>query len=50
MDASEPGTRKKIGRMVREWIKAGVLKIEHDMDETSRSRPFVVVGDWVPPP
>lgn len=50
LDPDDVGARKRIGKMVKEWVKSGVLQIVHEQDEKRRDRPFVRVGTPVAPP
>lgn len=39
--------RKRIGRMVKEWVKNDVLRIVEKDDEKRMTRKFVEVGNWI---
>jgi hypothetical protein len=47
MDADDRKDRKRIGAMIREWVKNGVLEVVDGEDEKRMRRKFVIVGNWV---
>lgn len=49
LDASDAGDRRRIGKLLKEWIRSGVLVVIEEQDERYEMRPFVKVGAWVEP-
>lgn len=47
LDAGEPKDRKRIGALVREWVRNDVLRVVEKEDAKRNPRKFVEVGKWV---
>lgn len=47
IEPSKPNEKKRLSKIVNEWIKTGMLQVVEQPDEKRRMRQFVVVGKWV---
>jgi hypothetical protein len=47
LDADDARDKKRIGAMIKEWVKNGVLEVVEGEDAARIKRKFVVVGNWV---
>jgi hypothetical protein len=46
LDIDAEASRKRIGKLLKEWIENGALEVAEKLDDQSRPRKFVVVGRW----
>jgi len=47
LDLNPEQARKRISKLLKEWIDNGALEVIEKLDDQSRPRKFVVVGKWV---
>ena len=47
LDPSKPEHRKRLSRIIKEWISNGVLEVVEKADGKRMMKQFVVVGRWV---
>jgi hypothetical protein len=46
LDLKRPAERKRVNRLLKEWLESGVLAIDEHKDAKRVMRPFIVVGRW----
>lgn len=46
LDADDPTSKQKIKTLLKAWIENGALKVDFIVDEKSRQRRIVRVGEW----
>lgn len=47
LDADDDRDRKRLGQIIREWVKNGVLSEVEELDEHRKTRIHITVGRWV---
>lgn len=47
LNPSKPNEKKRLGKIINEWIKSGVLEVVEQPDEKRMMKQFVVVGKWI---
>lgn len=47
IEPSKPHEKKRLGKIIAEWIKTGMLEVVEQQDDKRKLREFVVVGRWV---
>lgn len=47
MDSTDTAEKKRINKILRQWVKEDVLRIYSEQDDKGNDRKFVEVGKWI---